>query len=97
MQHAGLPHSAWHLRTADQREIDLLLAVTGELWALEVKLTTRPGPADLARLNATADLVGANRRILVCQQCELVETEAQVVCDVQGLAEFIAGHGPAIA
>ena len=97
LQHAGLPHSAWHLRTADQREIDLLLAVAGELWALEVKLTTGPRPADLARLNATADLVEANRRILVCQQCERVETETQVVCDVQGLAEFIAGHAPAVA
>ena len=85
------------MHTADQREIDLLLAVAGELWALEVKLTTGPRPADFARLNATADLVGANRRILVCQQCDRVETEAHVVCDVQGLAEFIAGRAAAVA
>ena len=89
LQHAGRRWQAHHLRTADQRELDLLLEVDSELWALEIKLTARPGPQDLARLNANADLVGADRRFLVCQPSERMENGTQVVCDLTGLVESI--------
>ena len=92
LQHADLRWHAWHLRTADQREIDLLLEVDSELWALEIKLTTRPKPDDLSRLNANADLVDAGRRFLVCRQSELIENGNQIVCDLDGLIELIAGR-----
>ena len=92
LQHADRRWQAWHFRTADGREIDLLLEVDGQLWALEIKLTTRARPDDMAKLNANADLVGADRRLLVCQRCERMENERQVACDVAGLAEIIAGE-----
>ena len=44
----GRAFDPYHLRTSDQREIDLLVQVDSELWALEIKLA----PEDLARLNA---------------------------------------------
>ena len=69
LQSSGRRFDPYHLRTSDQREIDLLVQVDSDLWALEIKLTTRPGPEDLARLNANTDLVGAHRRFLVCQLC----------------------------
>ena len=89
MQHAGRRCRAYHLRTSDQREIDLLLEVESELWALEIKLTARPGPQDLARLNSNADLVGADRRFLVCQRSERMVDGAQTVCDLGGLVDCI--------
>ena len=89
LQHADRRWRAWHLRAADQREIDLLLEVDTELWALEIKLTTQPRRGDLARLNATADLVGANRRFLICQRSDRIESGPQVVCDLGGLMEYI--------
>ena len=89
LQHADRSWGAYHLLTADQREIDLLLEVDGELQALEMKLTTRPHPADLARLNANADLIGADRRLLVCRRSDLMVTGTQVVCDVEGLVDYI--------
>ena len=92
LQHADRRWHAWHLRTADQREIDLLLEVDSELWALEIKLTARPKPDDLSRLNANADLVDAGRRFLVCRQSELIENGNQIVCDLDGLIEHIAGR-----
>lgn len=58
---------AYHCRTSDGREIDLVLDREGELWAIEVKLTASPGPADMRRLDETADLIGAERRYLVSQ------------------------------
>ena len=42
-------------RTSDQYELDLVLDVCGDRWAIEVKLTASPGPGDLARLDKTAD------------------------------------------
>ena len=94
LQQAGRRWQAHHLHTADQREIDLLLEVDSELWALEIKLTARPGPQDLARLNANADLVDADRRFVVCQRSERMENETQVVCDLAGLMECICHPEP---
>ena len=91
LQHADRRWRAYHLRSADQREIDLLVEVDSELWAFECKLTTQPRRGDLARLNANADLVGADRRFLVCQRSERIETGTQVVCDLGGLVEYIEG------
>lgn len=88
-QHADRRWQAFHMRTADGRELDLVVETGGELWAFEVKLTAAPGPSDLARLNANADLIGADRRILVCQRRGLMETDSQVVCDLEGLADYI--------
>ena len=92
LQHADRSCQAWHFRTSDRREIDLLLEVDGQLWALEIKLTARARREDMAKLNANADLVGADRRFLVCLRCERIETERQVACDVAGLVEIIAGQ-----
>ena len=58
---------AYHLRTSDQHEIDLLLESGNELCAIEVKLTTSPRVQDLQGLERIADLVGASRRYLVSQ------------------------------
>ena len=91
LQCSGRLFEPYHLRTSDQREIDLLVHVDSELWALEIKLTTRPGPENLARLNANADLVGASRRFLVCQSREYLERGSQVVCDLAGMLAYIEG------
>ena len=88
-QHADRRWQAFHMRTADQRELDLVVEVDGELWAFEAKLTAAPRPSDLARLNANADLIGADRRFLVCQRRGLLEGESQVVCDLEGLVGYI--------
>ena len=85
MQSTGRPFEAFHLRTSDQREIDLLIRTGTELWAMEIKLTTRPALGDLARLEANADLVGADRRFLVCQRSDFIESGARVICDLEGL------------
>ena len=85
----GRPFEAFHLRTSDQREIDLLIRTGTELWAMEIKLTTRPALRDMARLEANADLVGADRRFLVCQRSDFIESGARIVCDLEGLLSRI--------
>lgn len=61
------PCQAYYFRTSDQQELDLVLELAGELWAIEVKLSSSPGPNDLAKLHKAADLIGATRRFLISQ------------------------------
>ena len=61
----GEPTDAYFLRTSDGREIDLVLERRGELWAIEVKLTSDPNPSDFEELDRNADLIAATRRVLI--------------------------------
>ena len=92
MQQAGRRFEAWYLRTSDGREIDLVIKVGSELWAVEVKLTTRPGPADMARLGQSADLIGADHRFLVTRRPESTRGRTQTMCDLAGMVAFAAGE-----
>lgn len=86
---SGARFDAFYLRTSDGREIDLLLQRAGELIAIEVKLTTSPGPDDLARLHQAADLVGAGPRFLVSQTPRVVQGERAVSCDLPWLLQHL--------
>lgn len=81
-QQAGRQCEAFFLRTSDQREIDLVIDFGRSLWAIEVKLTTAPDPKDLARLNRAADLIKADKRILVTQSTENIARADQVSCNL---------------
>lgn len=61
----GRPFDAFHFRTSDGKEIDLVIEIGGELWAIEVKLTTAPGRDALAGLDEAARMIGATRTVLV--------------------------------
>ena len=78
---------AFYLRTSDQREIDLVLDMGKERWAIEVKLTSRPGRDDLASLNSNADLIRATRRYLVTRGHETIQVGNQTVCNLEFLLE----------
>ena len=84
LRQAGRPFEAFSFRTSDQREIDLVLRVGAELWALEIKLTARPRLDDMKRLNAAADLIAADRRFLICRRSPRLARGQQVVCDLDG-------------
>ena len=58
---------AFFFRTSDGIVIDLLLDFGTCTWAVEVKLTSSPGPADMDQLRKAAGLIGADRRVLVSQ------------------------------
>ena len=70
---SGIAFTPYYLRTSDQYEIDFLLDFGTERWACEIKLTAHPDSEDLARLNKVADLIGAQRRILISRTPELVD------------------------
>ncbi|HRP07440.1 MAG TPA: DUF4143 domain-containing protein [Gemmatimonadales bacterium] len=79
----------YFFRTSDGHEIDLVLEMEGELHAIEVKLTASPHPADLARLDALADMIGASHRFLVSQTPRSAGDERRASCNLAGLFERI--------
>jgi hypothetical protein len=89
LQQAGRHCEAYFLRTSDQQEIDLVLDFGKSLWATEVKLTTAPDPEDLAMLKKTADLIKADKRILVTQTVENIARADQISCNLPWLLAHI--------
>lgn len=84
-------------RTSDGHELDLVLDWGTERWAIEIKLTSDPSAAELKRLNAAADLIGAERRVLVCRIAETIETDRLVVADLsEWLRRLAPGRGSAV-
>ena len=56
-----------------------------ERWAIEVKLTASPSLADMSRLDKTADMIGASRRILVSHVRRSTGNDERVSCNLSGL------------
>ncbi|MBN1465518.1 ATP-binding protein [candidate division KSB1 bacterium] len=55
----------YFFRTHDGHEIDLVINLKGKIWAFEIKLTSQPSKNDMDRLNANADLINADYRVLL--------------------------------
>jgi predicted AAA+ superfamily ATPase len=89
----GCAFEAYYFRTSDQFELDLVLDHGRERWAVEIKLTASPGPADMARLDRTADLIGASRRFLVSQVERSSGNLERASCNLLGFIERLR-HWP---
>jgi predicted AAA+ superfamily ATPase len=79
----------YFFRTSDRYEIDLVLDFGGSLWAVEIKLTARPSTVDLKRLSKTADLMGAERRVLISRTAESYSRGKQVSCDLPWFLRYL--------
>lgn len=90
---AGAPHQAFHFRSSDGYEIDLVVESGRERWAIEIKLTTDPSPADLARLDACAELISATRRVLVSRVPRSAGDRTRLSCDLPRLLEELGRLG----
>ncbi len=85
----GRSYEAWHLRTANGREVDLVLRIHQEVWAIEIKLTTRPSTTAMSRLNDVGDLIGAHRRFLVSRQPETFGDGVRTTCDLSAMIDAV--------
>lgn len=73
------------LRTTDEYKIDLILDFGRSLWAVETKLTASPTLGDIKRLNKAADLIEADRRVLVARVPESLESKGLLVTSLPDL------------
>ncbi len=85
----GLSFQAHYFRTNDRHEIDLVLDYGKELWAVEIKLTSAPGPDDMARLNRSAGMIKATRRFLISQTSQSSGDGRRVSCNLQGFLDHL--------
>ncbi|MEW6357000.1 MAG: ATP-binding protein [Planctomycetota bacterium] len=76
---------AYYFRTSDQHELDFVLDFGGELWAVEVKLTSSPSTGDMDRLDKAADLIGASRRFLVSKTSRTTGDGDRISCNLAWL------------
>jgi predicted AAA+ superfamily ATPase len=89
----GVPHAAAYFRTSDGHELDLVLEARGERWAVEIKLTADPSPADLARLDACARMIGATRSILVSRVAKDAGDAKRLSCGLDRLLKEVRALG----
>jgi len=82
-----------YFRTSDGHELDLVLDWGDQRWAVEIKLTSNPSTDAISRLNRTADLIRATRRILVCRIARRIKTETLLVTNLAGWLRAIVQRG----
>jgi predicted AAA+ superfamily ATPase len=87
---SGKRAQPFYFRTSDGQELDLVLDWGSERWAIEIKLTSNPSAADLDRLNATAELIDAKQRVLVCRIARKIETDRLLVIPLSGWLRRLA-------
>jgi len=78
----GATFSPYFLRTSDNQEIDLLLDLGKEKWAIETKLTSRPSEHEFSALDRIADLVHARLRILISRTTDNVAGRRRISCSL---------------
>jgi len=79
-------------RTSDGYALDLVLDWGTNRWAIEVKLTSNPSPEMIARLHKTADLIDADRRILVCRIAQPIRNDTLLVTNLPDWLQGIIEH-----
>jgi len=89
----GKKIDAYYFRTSDRHEIDLVLDFGKELWAVEIKLTSSPGPNDMAKLDKTADMIKASRRFLISQIIQSSGDKKRVSCNLPKFLEYLVERG----
>lgn len=91
LRSVGREAELFHFRTSDGKELDLVIADGEGLTAVEIKLSSSIDPADVRRLNAAADLVGADRRVLISRNPDRIEGSGVLCCDLRMFLEGISG------
>ena len=94
LHQADRSFEAFFFRTSDQHELDLVVDLGKSRWAIEIKLSSSPGPQDMDRLNRAADMIGADRRFLISQTEQNVDEGNQVSCNLEWMLEKLERTPP---
>jgi hypothetical protein len=89
LHQADRSFEAFFFRTSDQHELDLVLDFGTNRWAIEIKLSSSPSPRDMRRLDLAADMVGADRRLLISQTAQVIDEESRVSCNLEWILDTV--------
>ncbi|MGH9382154.1 MAG: ATP-binding protein [Thermoanaerobaculia bacterium] len=84
LQAAGKRVQPHFFRTSDGYELDLVLDWGTRRWAVEIKLTSNPSTETIERLRKTADMIDADRHILVCRVARRIENRRLLAINPAG-------------
>lgn len=87
----GSHYEAYFFRTNDGHELDLLLILNGKKWAFEIKLSGSPGRDELDRLEKAAEMVGADRKVLISRTRREIEGADVVSTNLYGVLRLLQG------
>lgn len=87
----GHPAEASFFRTATGDEIDLVLDLGRDRWAIEIKLSTSPDVRDLERLRDRARWIDATRVCLVSRTRRTEESARGLSTNLRGLLDSLDG------
>jgi predicted AAA+ superfamily ATPase len=81
----GKRFDASYFRTSDGHEIDLVLELSGKRWAVEIKLTSSPGTADMDRLMKAAGHIHCDYHVLVSRTARISKSADAVSTHLHGI------------
>ena len=87
----GSHYEAYFFRTNDGHELDLFLVLNGKKWGFEIKLSGSPGRDELDRLKKAAEMVGADRKVLISRTTREIEGADVVSTDLYGVLRLLQG------
>jgi len=93
----GTHYEAYFFRTNDGHELDLLLILNGKKWGFEIKLSGSPGRDEIDRLNKAAEMVGADRKLLISRTRIEIEGTDVVSTNLYGVLRLLQGKNTNIA
>jgi len=93
----GTHYEAYFFRTNDGHELDLLLILNGKKWGFEIKLSGSPGRDEIDRLNKAAEMVGADRKLLISRTRIEIEGTDVVSTNLYGVLRLLQGKNTDIA
>ncbi len=85
----GKHFEPYFFRTSDGMELDLILEFSGKRWAFEIKLSSSPGAEDFKKLSLAADLVKAEKRILVSRAATPIMTQNLILTNLSSLLTLL--------
>ena len=85
----GTHYEAYFFRTNDGHELDLFLILNGKKWAFEIKLSGSPGRDELDRLKKAAEMVGADRKVLISRTRREIEGADVVSTNLYGVLRLL--------
>ena len=93
----GTHYEPYFFRTNDGHELDLLLILNGKKWAFEIKLSGSPGRDELDRLKKAAEMVGADRKLLISRTRREIEGTDVVSTNLYGVLRLLQGKSTDIS
>jgi predicted AAA+ superfamily ATPase len=88
----GVAFDPYYFRTSDGHELDLVVDLGRERWAVEIKLTSAPAPADMDRLELVSDLIKATHRFLVTRTIRPAGDDRRASCNLEWLLERLSAR-----